>query len=681
MLRLKVYDGQEPFQDIELQDGIVTIGREAGNTLVLPDVSVSRRHAQVEPHGNYFLLRDNGSTNGTFVNEMLVRAQVLNHGDTIRIGKYLLQVEARHKKTTDTTRVRVEALRFPGEKEKFRAPAKDSEEGMLPPQRELALTETSSERLLRLYEIQKEIGYIDSTQGLLDHAVEIILEELKAERGSVLLLRAHGAGAEVEAGNFVPASVRFSTPPVEGAQPAEDLVIPQDLLLEATTSSYGARAVKAVGGEETGARACLVSPLRERNVLRGAVYVDRSSAKGPFSEEDLQFLNAVSGKVAISLANAELFDQVSLERQKMQAVFTSLTDGILILDRDLKVLEANSAATLLLGLESVNPLGSTLSALFSSFKMSPGFETLQAAISTGGAIFHLTREQADSSDAKPALITGRIMPYPRACQDPAGALAILKDRSDTQKMEELKTKFIGNFAHKLRTPLTVIQGSLPLLKDPSGGLSSEMLEAVERSSGSLCRLIDQFVEIKSLVRQAVKLLDSEAGQKGVVLTEMIREDVPLVSGRSEHLQRAFQQILDNSVKFCPQGGQVTIEAQVGGGAVRVDFVDDGPGIPREQIESVFYVGHQVDPEGTGQVPGAGLGLTMARHIVQEHGGEIEVTSPFRFSDHGTRVSVLLPLRSSSPLEPKEMKKETTSEVHIAGTALDPDEERRKETVK
>ena len=106
MVRLKVYDGQEKIHDLELGSETASIGRDATSTIVLPDVSVSRRHAQVEPNGNFYLIRDNGSTNGTFVNEMLVRVQLLSHGDAIRVGRYVLRVESQSRQRQDSTRVR-----------------------------------------------------------------------------------------------------------------------------------------------------------------------------------------------------------------------------------------------------------------------------------------------------------------------------------------------------------------------------------------------------------------------------------------------------------------------------------------------------------------------------------------------------------------------------------------------
>jgi signal transduction histidine kinase len=661
MVRIKVYDGQEKIQEVELGNEVVTLGREQGNTIVLPDASVSRRHAQVEPNGNFFLIRDNGSTNGTYVNELLIRVQVLSHGDIVRVGKYLLRVDGGRAKGRDTTSVRVERLRLPARGVPAGSDAEDAEIGF---STEPTFSDASRERLLKLYEIQGEIGYIDATQALLDRSLEIMLHELGAARGSILLCeKPPGTGRLRQ--RFVPAAVR-SIEPAGHAKEARDLVIPEEILIQATTR-FHALASSLSDPRDEQHRSCLVCALRDRSAARGVVYLDRAAGGAPFSQDDLQFLTAIAGQVAISLANALLFAQISAEKEKIQAIFTSLTDGILVTDRDFRVVEANAAATVLLHLEKQNPLGVPFFDLTSAFKLSPDQEVFRAAGLREGAVFHLSRAAGSGASGSPreVLIAGIALPFPRGVAEPQGVVITLRSHSELERMEELKSQFIGNVAHKLRSPLTVIQGNLPLLHKHVNAEPSlkEVLEEVERNSGALCHLVDEFTEfaemevrsvqelsppehakLKPLIRETVRALESEAKKKGILLVERVRDDIPAVLVRPGRVSRAFRHLLDNAVKFSEQGGQVIVEAEEAGSYVRIDFIDDGPGIPQAEIESVFYVCHQVDSERTGQVPGAGLGLTIVRHIIQEHGGEVRITSPYRSPNRGTRVSVFLPAR-------------------------------------
>lgn len=661
-MRLKVYDGQEKIRELELSADIVSIGREAGNLLELPDASVSRRHAQVEPNGNFFLIRDSGSTNGTFVNEMLVRVHLLSHGDTVRIGKYLLRVDAAKKMDRESTRVRVEQLSLPS--------AGRLDGGSQPTtlarfERDTPIADASHARLLRLYEIQAEIGHVDTTQALLERALNIIVTELRAERGSVLLCEKAPRGATDAPCNFVPASVR--TTGMNKGSPGDDLVIPEEVLNQVATRLKGVRtAVPSTTGGET--RHALMVPVVDGLALRGILYVDRAPPHKPYTHDDVQFATAVAGILAISLANAQLFADTTAAKNKIQAIFTSLADGILVTDCDFNVLEANPAATVFLGVENRNPLGKCFLDLLGDFKLTPEAKVLRASSLHEGAVFHLTRwpkekegnGRGKTGDPSEVCFAGKITPFPGGALEPHGLVINLRDRSELRRMEAIKTQFLGNFAHKLRTPLTVIEGNLPLLRDPSHDIE-QILEELERNSRSLCQLVNQMtefadLEIKSarfaalpeatklrpLVREAIRRIEKEARNKGIEVANRVRDDMPMVLTRPAHVHRAFQLILDNAVKFSGEGGKILVEAEEQSEYVRVDFVDDGPGIPRKEIESVFYICHQVDAEGTGQVPGAGLGLTIARHILQELGGEIRLTSPYRFADHGTQVSVFLP---------------------------------------
>ncbi len=114
MVRLKIYDGTEKIRELELEANTITIGRDEGNSILLEDSSVSRRHATLEPTGGFFIVRDLGSTNGTYVNEVLVHSHVLSHGDLLKVGKYVLHIEAQCDKPGETTQVLVEKLSIPG---------------------------------------------------------------------------------------------------------------------------------------------------------------------------------------------------------------------------------------------------------------------------------------------------------------------------------------------------------------------------------------------------------------------------------------------------------------------------------------------------------------------------------------------------------------------------------------
>lgn len=665
MTRLKVYEGQEKIQEIELSSGIVHIGREPSNTLVLQDASVSRRHAQVEPHGHLYLIRDNGSTNGTFVNEMLVRVQVLGVGDTVRIGKYILQIDEGKPRGRESTRIRVEKLSLQGT-------AAGASQSQPPPGSGGPILKTgttsaaiATRRLSKLNRIQSEIGHIDTPDALFQRTVALVLPELEAQKAVILeVVAPEGSARQRKTLEFKPAAIESHTP---RGDRKEDLVIQDELLQKAASDEEGYHTVLPATGEAgsrgEGGREIIAVPIREGKALRGLLYVERPQGTTFYTTEDREFLLAIVQVLAASLANAKLFEEATASRKKMQAILSSLTDGILVADKSFMILEANMAASVMVKPGTRNPLGLSFFELIEGFQLSPAAEVLKASALKEGAVFHLTRPGAQESSAEIVHLSGSALPYPAGSSQPEGLVITLRDRSDLFRIESQKVQFLENFAHKLRTPLTVLESNLAIVQSHPQEMA-EIVEDLKRNSRTLCTVVDQLTEFADLELRSSRLtvlpeptrldevaaaalrnMSSRAGEKEVAIRCTVSTQLPPAIVRPAQIQRAIELVLENAIKFTPSHGSVVIQGEEQPGYVRIDIVDDGPGIPQDELESVFYLGHQVDLEQTGQVPGAGLGLTLARHILQVQGGEVRITSPFGSNDHGTQVSLFLPTRA------------------------------------
>ena len=647
MVRLKVFDGLESVDEIELDDEVVSIGRDATSTLILPDHSVSRHHAQIEPRGNFHLVRDNGSTNGTFVNEMLVRLQVLTHGDVLRIGKYLIRVEARNKKSDDTTRVRVEKLSLPDEVEESTdlvgAAAEDVEMNRA----------EFNDQLATISEIQREIGHVDTAKALLERAIDLVLTEFDADRGSALMFAEPPSNGD-EVGRPTPVVVRGIASDSEA-----DLVIPQEVL-DAACQSEGS--VERTTPEVSR----LACALRDKDRLKGLIYIERLAGQPAFSERDRLFLAALSSQIGVGLTNAELFAETTTGQEQIQAVFTSLTDGVVLTDSEFQIVEANVAATVLLRAEHKNVLGESFRSLLDRFEVTPPLPPNSKPAVGSLAVHSLASKRNDKSPDKAppatAILSFKIVPFPRDADEPSGYVVTLRDRSEVWRIERLKSQFIENVAHKLRTPLTVIEANLPLLTeraDDGEESHEEILAEIRRNSAILCRLVDRFVDftemgdlaaaqlqtsisLRKLLDDLIQAVADETQRKRVTLIDRMATDISQVAGYASRLTKAFANVIDNAMKFCKEGGKIILQARDENGFVRLEVIDDGPGIPPDELESIFLVGHQVDDEKTGQIPGAGLGLASVRQIIEEHGGEVWIASPYRPDKTGTCVTIRLP---------------------------------------
>jgi signal transduction histidine kinase len=234
-----------------------------------------------------------------------------------------------------------------------------------------------------------------------------------------------------------------------------------------------------------------------------------------------------------------------------------------------------------------------------------------------------------------------------------------------QRLEELdrmRAFFLALASHDLKTPLAVVANYLQAILDGFVGEVNEKQRVwMERANVrvlELIRLINDFLDVSQLaperiaeemefvlledvVRRSSEEMRPKAEEKEVTLEIRIPEGLPSVYVAPRRLQQVVTNLLDNGVKFSPRGGLVVLEVHQYENVVQVDVVDQGPGI------SALYLSHIFDDYFRVQrkefIPGAGLGLSTARKIVEAHGGEIWVTSPCFGDGKGSRFSFSLPL--------------------------------------
>jgi signal transduction histidine kinase len=224
----------------------------------------------------------------------------------------------------------------------------------------------------------------------------------------------------------------------------------------------------------------------------------------------------------------------------------------------------------------------------------------------------------------------------------------LQDAYDeVRKLDELKSSFIRNVSHELRTPLALIEGYLELLLDGQlGPLRDEQrqgLSVVAEKSAQLNRMVNDIISLQtigimgfdlevlsltSLARMAIHEASSKAESAGITL----HLDAPgageplLVRGDAKRLGQVFRHLLDNAIKFSPNGGNVRVclEREVGMVSARVK--DEGIGLPTSELQRVFDRFYQLDGSSRRSFGGTGLGLALVKEVVEAHGGAVWVES-------------------------------------------------------
>jgi signal transduction histidine kinase len=224
-----------------------------------------------------------------------------------------------------------------------------------------------------------------------------------------------------------------------------------------------------------------------------------------------------------------------------------------------------------------------------------------------------------------------------------------------QGLEAARTQFISEVSHDLRTPLTAIKGMLVNMIDDAGPKERSSLEIAERETDRMIRLVNQLldysrweagkltlnlrpVDVGEICSSVVGLSQMAAQHRGIVLSEDIAPSLPTIVADSDRLQRVVFNLLENAIKFTPRGGQIRLAVDRHQDGVQISVQDTGRGMTDEEVERAFQ------SEWGGEGGSTGLGLNIARAIVEEHGGRMGIESR---PGHGTRVWLILPRNSRS----------------------------------
>ena len=225
--------------------------------------------------------------------------------------------------------------------------------------------------------------------------------------------------------------------------------------------------------------------------------------------------------------------------------------------------------------------------------------------------------------------------------DELGQLAISFNRMAAQleQVESLRQQLIGDVAHELRTPLAAIKGSMEGLIDAVIPASPETYQRIYLEADRLGRLVDDLQElsrveasayelnlqptqVQNLVEAAVARLRMQFEEKGVQLEAMVPASLPQVTVDEDRIEQVLLNLLGNALQYTPAGGTVKISARQDQDEIRISISDNGIGIPAEHLPHLFTRFYRVEKSRARAAGGSGIGLTIAKHLVEAHGGRI-----------------------------------------------------------
>jgi two-component system phosphate regulon sensor histidine kinase PhoR len=368
----------------------------------------------------------------------------------------------------------------------------------------------------------------------------------------------------------------------------------------------------------------------------------------PSSADELGALAESLARVAARVN--DLVDKVRLEGARRDAILTGMVEGVLAVDKELHVTFCNAAFATAFGVAGPVPAGLPVLRLVRD----PDFlEMLRTVVSSGQSLkrrMHLTGADGRSFEVQAAPLAGA---------SSSGAMAILHDITDLERLERVRKDFVANVSHELRTPLTAIRGYAETLLDGAlddpdnrrrfveiiqshairlNNIASDLLTLSELESGRP-PVAPGRLSVLATLEAAMRTVESEAAMRKVHLGWGTVEDLQ-VMGNKIKLEQAFVNLLDNAVKFNRGGGEVWVEAgRIPGGKVAISIADSGIGIPSADLPRIFERFYRVDKARSREVGGTGLGLSIVKHVIEQMQGTVSVESQL---NKGSRFTVVLP---------------------------------------
>jgi two-component system phosphate regulon sensor histidine kinase PhoR len=328
------------------------------------------------------------------------------------------------------------------------------------------------------------------------------------------------------------------------------------------------------------------------------------------------------------------------------ALVDAMVEGVLASDERGRIVTANPAARRLLGYDETESMPN----LPSLFRVKAAREVVDATV-RGDAV----QDRELDLNGRTILVNSRPLPA-------GGAVLVLHDVSELRRLETVRRDFVANVSHELKTPLAAMRGLVDTLVDDEAMAPEVRQRFLGKLGDQVRRLADLATDLLHLSRAeseptsareavdldgagaaAVERFAAAARAKGVAL---VHGDGGSVLGWCDPtaLEQIVDNLVDNAIKYTPAGGRVDLRAGRDGERVHFEVVDTGIGIEPSEQARVFERFYRVDKARSRDVPGTGLGLSIVKHLVDGHGGSVELES---WPGRGSTFRVLLP-RSEAP---------------------------------
>jgi PAS domain S-box-containing protein len=380
-------------------------------------------------------------------------------------------------------------------------------------------------------------------------------------------------------------------------------------------------------------------PLRVRGKIIGVLGVDNRKAGRVLGQNDVTVMTAMADYAAIAIDNARLFQESEEERTKMETILGQTENGVIVVDEDNRVILINRSAERIFGITG-DYVGLSAAEVFDH-------DNLLEFLRSGDGVPR--KEELELQD-------GRVFNVIRSPIKHIGQAVVLHDITHFKELDRIKSEFVTTVSHDLRSPLTAILGYVELI-ERAGSLNETQYEFIERvriSVEQITALVTDLLDLGriesgldtskertnlgNLARYALDGLRSTARARRIELNSEIARELPDIFGDPVRVRQMIANLLENAIKYTPEGGEVKLEAHSEDDQVILRVSDTGPGVPASDqpyLFDKFFRASNVPDDSTG----TGLGLSIVKSIVEQHQGRIWLDSQM---GRGATFTVVLP---------------------------------------
>jgi len=338
-----------------------------------------------------------------------------------------------------------------------------------------------------------------------------------------------------------------------------------------------------------------------------------------------------------------LFTDLSIQKEELNSIISSIPEGLLVLDNQGNVLLGNNSFKKIVQIDNIK--GKPYWEILREVK----FADLIKKVSSGKNNFSDEVEL----DEKIFLCSANFIPAKEEI------VIILHDITELKRLETLKKDFVDNVSHELRTPLTAIKGYVETLEDKIDKKYRHYLDIIGKNTERLINIVQDLlalsalevkniklqleeIDFKNLIKDILKAFEQKIREKGLSLKLNIDKNIPTIKGDSFKLEQMLINLVDNALKYTEKG-EISISLKKQANLIKLEVGDTGIGISPEHLERIFERFYVADKSRSKKLGGTGLGLSIVKHIVLLHNGSIKIESS---PGAGAKFIVTLPIDAS-----------------------------------